>query len=379
MKCCSCAREIPENSLYCNWCGKKQVKTKKRRRKRADGFGSVWKLQGKRSRPWVAQKDGQTVGYYATAKEADEALSLLVRTPLTKRYNYTLAQAHDLWEAEKFRTLGDKGQEGYRSAWKHLSPLYDSKLRDIRAEDWQRVIDAMRGKSRSTCDKVKQLASQISKWGIREELLQVNYAQFIVLPAEKKKPVVTFTPEDLEKLAAAQSDTADIILLLMYTGARINELFTVPLECCHDKWILWGSKSEAGRDRSIPIPDIILPRYTRIRQRALDSGGTRLIDGYSGSHDVSNFRKRDYYPLLDSLGIERKVPHTSRKTFISANVEAGTRPEILQTVVGHADYDTTLKYYTKFSPETLSAAVNKAVSYQQIPSKSEKCEKEKSP
>lgn len=44
MKCCSCSREIPENSLYCNWCGKKQVKTKKRRRKRADGFGSVWKL-----------------------------------------------------------------------------------------------------------------------------------------------------------------------------------------------------------------------------------------------------------------------------------------------------------------------------------------------
>ena len=28
MKCLNCQREIPDNSLYCNWCGKKQIKEK---------------------------------------------------------------------------------------------------------------------------------------------------------------------------------------------------------------------------------------------------------------------------------------------------------------------------------------------------------------
>ena len=33
MKCCNCSREIPENSLYCNWCGKKQLREKEKKLK----------------------------------------------------------------------------------------------------------------------------------------------------------------------------------------------------------------------------------------------------------------------------------------------------------------------------------------------------------
>ena len=379
MKCCNCSREIPENSLFCSWCGRKQGKTKKRRRKRAGGTGSVWKLQGRRARPWVAQKDGQTVGYYATAKEAEEALSVLVRQPLSERYNITLAAAHELWRNERFRDLTPKGQESYRTAWKHLAPLYDRKLREIRAEDWQAVIDGMSGKSRSTCDKVRQLASQLSKWGMREEILQINFAQFIRLPQEEEKPVVTFAQEDIEKLFSCGSDTADVILLMLYTGVRIGELFSLPLSSCHEKHFIGGSKTEKGRNRTIPVPDIILPRYERLRTLALSSGGTRLIDGYTGSKDPSNFRKRDYYPFLASLGIERKKPHTTRKTFVTANVRAHTPPEILQAVVGHANYNTTLQFYNRFSLDDLSDAINNAANYQQITNKPENAEKEKSP
>ena len=35
--------------------------------------------------------------------------------------------------------------------------------------------------------------------------------------------------------------------------------------------------------------------------KAKQNGGTRLIDGYSGSKRVSNFRARDYKPLLKNL------------------------------------------------------------------------------
>ena len=31
MFCKSCKREIPENSLYCNWCGVRQLREKKKK------------------------------------------------------------------------------------------------------------------------------------------------------------------------------------------------------------------------------------------------------------------------------------------------------------------------------------------------------------
>lgn len=101
----------------------------------------------------------------------------------------------------------------------------------------------------------------------------------------------------------------------------------------------------------------IRDRYNAMRSRAAALSKEYLCGGYAGSNEPANFRNRDYYPMLKRLGVRKIVPHTARKSFISANVKAGTRPEILQAIVGHADYNTTLQFYTKLSPETLVDAV----------------------
>ena len=82
-----------------------------------------------------------------------------------------------------------------------------------------------------------------------------------------------------------------------------------------------------------------------------------LLSGYTGDKVSENFRRRNYYPLLDKLGIERKTPHATRHTYASHARKAGVPPEILQKILGHADYSTTANIYVHTDVEELVRAV----------------------
>lgn len=43
MKCIKCKKEIPDESLYCNYCGKKQSVEKAKHHKRGHGTGTISK------------------------------------------------------------------------------------------------------------------------------------------------------------------------------------------------------------------------------------------------------------------------------------------------------------------------------------------------
>ena len=62
---------------------------------------------------------------------------------------------------------------------------------------------------------------------------------------------------------------------------------------------------------------------------------------------------------LDKLGIERKTPHATRHTYASEARKNGMAPEILQKILGHADYSTTANIYVHTDIEELLAAVER--------------------
>lgn len=84
-----------------------------------------------------------------------------------------------------------------------------------------------------------------------------------------------------------------------------------------------------------------------------------LISGYHGAKDVSNFRKREYYPLLERLHIERKTPHATRHTFASWGASNGIKPEYLQRMLGHAKYETTANIYIHTDIDELVKSVER--------------------
>ena len=71
-----CSKAIPEEALFCPWCGKQQqAKPKPPRKRRQKGTGTVYKLQGKRAKPYIAKTvAGDILGYYADREEALKAL-----------------------------------------------------------------------------------------------------------------------------------------------------------------------------------------------------------------------------------------------------------------------------------------------------------------
>jgi integrase len=163
-----------------------------------------------------------------------------------------------------------------------------------------------------------------------------------------------FSDSDVEKLEADGSEAAKIILMLIYTGMRIGELFSLPLQDYHKTYVVGGEKTEAGRNRVIPIR----PEGRRYFQYfAQQAEGPLLLSGYTGQRVPNNFRKRDYYPLLDKLGITRKTPHATRHTYASRARRAGMPPEILQKILGHADYSTTANIYVHMDVEELIRSV----------------------
>lgn len=253
MKCRKCKKEIPEESKFCLHCGAKQAVEKRKALKRPNGTGTVYKLQGRRKRPWVAAKNKVIIGYYETKTAALDALNRLTGRSLDDRYNMTFAEVFEAWKEEHYKTIGPKGIKSYDRAYDVFEPLHTKKFRELRTVDFQTVIDPHMGKSYSTVSKYKQLITQMSTWAIREELLTTNFASFVRLPENVKKEKEIFSDADIEKLKADGSETARIILMLIYTGMRIGELFNLPLEDYYETYVVGGEKTEAGRNRIIPI------------------------------------------------------------------------------------------------------------------------------
>ena len=163
MKCIRpcCRKEIPDGASFCPWCGKKQPEAapqQRKKRRRPKGSGSVYKLSGTRARPYVALTARRDIlGTFETAGEAVQALDAYnaQNTPAAL-LKCTFADAYTQWKAQpKFQKLSTDMQKGYELAYAKAAPLYDRQLRDLKAADYQQVIDAMveKGLSRSSCEK----------------------------------------------------------------------------------------------------------------------------------------------------------------------------------------------------------------------------------
>ena len=365
-----CKKDYPDTYTYCPWCGTSREPEKRRTLKRANGMGSVYKASGRRRKPWTAimvvDKRRVCLGYFQEKTEALRCLEDHQTKPMTAHYNYTVQDIYNEWKSSYFVNLTAAGIEGYEAAWKRLSSVKEMKMRDIRTRNLQEIIDTAvvvskdkeRPLSISGKEKIIQLSSQLCQKAMEYDIINKNYAQFVILKREEKPEKQIFSPADIAKLEKdAANKTSRIILTLIYSGMRINELFTLKIENIHLKegYMVGGEKTAAGRNRQMPIHAKIKPYLTEWIISAKPGQGLLLTDSKGGQIRDDNFRKREYYPKLEELGIEKKNPHCTRHTFATLMRKGGVREEVLSKIMGHTTFTMTDKYLHKDLEDMLSA------------------------
>ena len=358
MDCIKCKAALPDGAIYCPLCGKKQTPEKKKRRKRANGTGTIYKLPGNRAKPWAVKKNNMYVDSFKTYTEAQKALERLTDTDVTDKFNWTFRQIYEKWKPEHAREVSKNQMNCYATAFNQSAVLHDRKFRTLRKSDFQSVIIAMEeaGLAKSTCEKALQLFGQLSAWAIEEGVVNRNHSKKVKTVAEQKTVKIPFTDDQIKAILAAKSRGKEVALVLIATGARSIEFFNVPLVDCYDDYFIAGSKAKKGKPvvrRVIAVSEIGKEAYTKMLNKARTKGGTRLVDGYDGNRNSVNFQKRDFKELMDEIGCPDMTPYNCRHTFSTRAVRAGITPQYLSRMMGHKDIKTADRHYTHLDADDI--------------------------
>lgn len=371
MDCIKCKATLPEGALFCPLCGKKQTPEARKRRKRANGTGTIYKMPGNRAKPWAVQRNSVYIGSFKTYAAAQKALERITDVDVTDRYNMTFSQIYERWKPVHGRTVTAGQMACYEAAYKSCTDLHKQKFRLLRKSDFQAVVMQLEeeGKAKSTCEKLLQLFGQLSKWAMDEGIVNQNHAKNVTIAAKQKAVKQPFTDQQITDIQRSSHRAAGIVLILIATGARINELFKVPVSDCRDNYFIGGSKTEAGERRVIAVSPIGLGAYKALLHDARSEGCRLLIDAFKGNRDMANFRKRDFKELMEEIGAEGMTPHSCRHTFSTLAAKGGVTPQILRRMMGHADIKTTDKIYTHLDAEDILAEIGKIETSHAVASK----------
>jgi len=358
MFCPKCNTELPDAAVCCWACGKKIV-TERKHKKRSNGTGCITKLSGNRQKPWLARKNNVSIGTFATRAEAQKALERLTDVNVTDNFNMTFAQVYERWHNEHRREISDSMNYNYALAYKQCPQLHQMTMRKILRSDYQAAVIALeqKGMSKSTCNKLRVLLGMLGRWAMEEGITLNNPAEGLTTVAKQKSTREIFLEAHIKAIKESKHPAADIALILISCGCRPGELFTVPLVACREDHFIGGSKTEAGKNRVIPIGTDGIAAYKKLRAKAIANNGNLLIDGYEGQNKTApNFTKRDWRELMDEIGCKGMIPYSCRHTFITRAIRSGIELPVLEAIVGHVDRETT-KIYTHLHAADLVDAV----------------------
>lgn len=334
----------------------------------ANGSGSIVCLDRsgtKRRKPWAVRittgwKNGKQVrkyvGYYHTQAEAIIALAEYHKTgydlDLSK---LTLNEVFEKWiERVKKRDISDSVLRMHNVARSRFGRLGNMEMNKIKAQHLQNWLDEIDLKP-ATKKRIRNTMSQLFEYAISNDIVSKNYAQSLEVTGKIEKTGAVFTEKELEVLWNNQDHpVAKQLLVMIYTGMRIGELLEVKREDIRfdEGYLIGGIKTEAGRDRVIPLHPRIIPFV-----KELLGDNHWLMQSSRGdapvSYPTTYTKHMEFFKQHDMV----HKPHDCRKTAVSIMHSAGIPIETVRVIVGHSGKGVTEKVYLYKSAKELVDAI----------------------
>lgn len=344
------------------------------------GYGSVIKLGGRRRKPYAVRI---TVGYVlkGTAEHpkavqqyqyleyfekradamkylADYNSGIRVREHVSLTDIPTFKDVFLKVMAERKaskRGMAANLERSYNAAFQRLVPIHNVKICNLRHSDVQPVIDANRHMSKSTIYNMITCCHMVAEYAQKYEYITMDFSAHLegdyVDAREIHKP---FTHDEIMRLWQDRSQAAArFALITIYTGLRPSELLCSPVSESDltRGYFIGGSKTDAGRDRAVPLHPDIVPV---LREQIAESGGGPLF----GLKSLASFRRRYWDQYMQDAGMEH-LPHDGRHTCATLMESAGIPLVRRKLILGHAIRDVTEGVYTHISPADLIAEISK--------------------
>lgn len=406
IKCPECLLQVSDKAIDCPHCGyplraepKKRRRTTRRKRL-PNGFGQITEIKGRNLRkPFRAmvtigkKENGQFIrvplkpeAYFSTYNEAYEALLEYNRNPYDLKPDITVFQLYEKWTEEYFKTLNaESSSRTIANAWLYCSAVYDMRAKDLRARHIKGVMEdgvaIIRGEEKHTSPnmkgRIKSLFNLMLDYALEYEIVDRNYARTFDISddvvkeqQEAKRGHIIFSEEEMQKLwdNLYKIDWVDAVLFQCYSGWRPQELGLLEIKDVdlEQRYITGGMKTDAGRDRIVPIHskvyDIVVKRYNE----SVAIGSPYLFSCTDTKTHRSSFKltyekyRYRHDRIRDRLELNPDHrAHDGRMHFITKAKKYKVDEYAIKYIVGHEIQDVTEKVYTVRELDWLSEEIEK--------------------
>ena len=368
--------------------------SKRRAKVRGNGQGTAYQRPGQKT--WTVEvvvgwrfPDGdpskpkvrvrKTKGGFKTKKLALDYVSTL-QMHGNNRIRMTMEEVYFAWKSSYKSRVDKSTMNCYVSAYKHFAPLHGVFMDLITAEDLQACMDDCDAGKR-THQNMRTTAGLLWGYAIDKNIIDRDVTRNLYTGKGQSVQREPLTPEEEQAVfrAIGSERYAEYIYCLCYLGYRPGEFLRLrkdQLFCANiseegDPVYVWyfvnGIKTEAGRDRIVVVPDVILPY---IIERTYIPGTDLMFPMYQFDRKKEKllcfkemtdayFRESVFKPMMKKLNIaEGKVPYGARHSYANKLKNANGLDQDKAALIGHSDYLFTKSAYQSSSLAELMKLVN---------------------
>lgn len=291
----------------------------------------------------------------------------------------TLTEFWSIYSDRHLVHLADTTQRAYRSAWDELARLHGRRLDRIARSDVARLHGELGQRSKALADKTRAVLSSMlslaAEWGYLEApprfprpfgterrnrwLSRDEISQLLAVLRMTDEDEVTAKSAALEAAEVAGLDTKwtwvtqdsrDYFRLLLFTGARRNEVASMRWDQLHLDRGLWMRRQKGGAVTPTALPS----RVVEILKRRLEERQVEVVDGeeqpiawvFPGPGKSGHLvePKKMWSTVCARAGLSNVRIHDLRHTHASWLAQAGVSLQIIGAQLGHRQTSTTERY-----------------------------------